>query len=89
MVIMVESGAFKDVSPKSKGLEGRLDFRQLPMGGALAMPRSYSKGLPGHVYATWEGPWQVDPAVRVGGKSRAVLRLNGLIGPVDTKSVRH
>ena len=49
------------VSLKSVATEGRLDFRPLPMGGSLTVPRSYSRGLPSQVYATWEGPWQVEP----------------------------
>lgn len=84
----------KEVSLKSVATEGRLDFRPLPMGGSLTVPRSYSRGLPSQVYATWEGPWQVEPVVnppidwmrkkrtRTRGKPRAALRLNGAIGAV-------
>ena len=50
-----------EVSLKSAATEGRLDLGRLAMGGKLAMPRSYSRGLPNQVYATWEGPWQVEP----------------------------
>ena len=50
-----------EVSLRSATTEGRLDLGRLAMGGKLAMPRSYSRGLPKQVYATWEGPWQVEP----------------------------
>lgn len=85
----------KEVSwPRSATTEGRLDLRRLAMGGKLAMPRSYSRGLPNQVYATWEGPWQVEPAVsppidtlsmkrtRRSRRPRAAVRLNGAIGSV-------
>lgn len=83
----------KEVSLKSAATEGRLDLGRLAMGGKLAMPPSYSRGLPNQVYATWEGPWQVEPAVSPPidtlrkkrtrprtRRPRAAVRLNGAIG---------
>ena len=52
----------KEVYVKSLGVEGRLDFSRLPMGGGLGLSRSFSLGLPSGVSATWAGPWQVVPA---------------------------
>lgn len=86
----------KEVYVKSVGVEGRLDFSRLPMGGSLGFSRSFSLGLPSGVSATWTGPWQVIPAEQpppdtlqtpkrraaLKFRPRAVLRLNGALGSI-------
>ncbi|CAE7384034.1 unnamed protein product, partial [Symbiodinium necroappetens] len=84
----------KEVYVKSVGVEGRLDFSRLPMGGSLGFSRSFSLGLPSGVSATWTGSWQVIPAEQPPPDTlapkrrarkfhpRAVLRLNGALGSI-------
>ncbi|CAJ1427068.1 unnamed protein product [Effrenium voratum] len=84
----LEKNSVKESMPSS-AWEGRLDFRGLWGGSA---PRGFSAGLPPEVYATWEGAWQVVPAVEGPGdwmskakrkpRVQAALRLNGAIGAV-------
>ncbi|CAJ1329946.1 unnamed protein product [Effrenium voratum] len=79
----LEKNSVKESMPSS-AWEGRLDFRGLWGGSA---PRGFSAGLPPEVYATWEGAWQVVPAVEGPGdwmskakrkpRVQAALRLNG------------
>ena len=88
----------KDARLRSVAREGRLDFRRLPMSSRPgSFSRSFSRGLPGLVVATWEGAWQVEPAVdppkdwmnkkkkKRKEKPRAALRLNGVIGAEEGK----
>ncbi|CAK0861260.1 unnamed protein product, partial [Prorocentrum cordatum] len=67
------------VHGRAPASEGRVDFGRVPIRRSTVLPRTFSRGLPAGVLASWDGAWQVDaaPGPR---RSAACARLNGALG---------